>query len=323
MKVIIQIPCFNESGTLAQTVADLPRTLPGIDLVEFLIVDDGSSDDTVAVARAAGVDHIVHHSQNLGLARAFMTGIDACLREGADIIINTDADNQYSAADIPRLIEPILAGRAEMVVGARPIGSIAEFSALKKMLQRLGSSIMRRVSGTQIPDAPSGFRAFHRRVAMQLNVFSQYSYTLETIIQAGHKGFSIESVPVEVNPATRQSRLVKSIWSYIQRSMLTMLRIFVTYRPFRFFATLGTACFLAGFFLGARFLVYYFLTGGVGKVQSLILAALLLGSSLLLFLVGLVADLIAVNRSLLERMQGRLMRLEETVGELHKEVCKR
>ena len=245
MKLIIQIPCLNEAKTLGIALAELPRSVPGIDKVEILIVDDGSTDDTVAVARAAGVDHIVRHPANFGLARAFMTGLDASLKLGADIIVNTDADNQYCAADIPALVAPILEGRAEYVIGTRPIARIEHFSPVKKFLQKLGSYVVRRISGTQVEDAPSGFRALSRDAAMRMNVFNRYTYTLETIIQAGYKNIPILCVPVRVNADLRPSRLVKSVPRYIQRSIFTMIRIFVVYRPFKFFFSIGTVFFLA------------------------------------------------------------------------------
>jgi len=303
MKLIIQIPCYNEAGTLAIALAALPRKVPGFDTVEWLIIDDGSTDETVSIALANGVDHVVRHVRNQGLARAFMTGIEACLARGADVIVNTDADNQYEAADIPLLVQPILAKRAEIVVGARPIDTIEHFSPAKKLLQKLGSWVVRSVSRTTIPDAPSGFRAMSRDAACRLMVFSDYTYTLETIIQAGQKNIAITSVPVRTNEDLRPSRLLKSIPSYIRRSIATMLRIFVIYRPFRFFATLGIALFAIGFLIGLRF-VYFYLTGdGAGRVQSLILAAVLLGMGFQTILVAFLADLIAANRRILEDLR--------------------
>src|SRR5262245_37216147 len=316
-KLIIQIPCYNEEGSLGITLSELPRSLPGVDRVERLIIDDGSKDRTIEVARAHGVDHIVRLLHHKGLARAFVAGLEACLKAGADIIVNTDADNQYCAADIPRLIAPILAGDAEIVVGARPIPQIKHFSPMKKVLQKFGSWVVRLASRTRIPDAPSGFRAMSRSAAMQLHVFNEYTYTIETIIQAGQKGMTITSVPIRTNGDLRPSRLVKSIPSYIRRSLLTILRIFVTYRPFQFFAAQGVVVFSAGFLIGLRFL-YYFATGdGNGRVQSLILAALLMGIGFSLGVVGLLADLIAVNRQLLEKLDWRMHVLEEKLPAAH------
>lgn len=300
MKLIIQIPCFNEAETLAIALNALPRSVAGFDKVEWLIIDDGSTDDTVKVAKENGVDHVISHHQNQGLAKAFMTGLNNCLRLGADVIVNTDADNQYHADDIPKLIQPILDHSAEFVIGERPIETIEHFSPVKKLLQKLGSWVVRIASNTNIPDAPSGFRAMSRTVAQQLMVFNNYTYTLETIIQAGQKNMAITSVPVRVNEDLRPSRLVKSIPSYIKRSIITILRIFIIYRPFRFFATIGAILFSAGFLIGMRFLFHYLTGAGDGHIQSLILAALLLGIGFQTFLIAIVADLLAANRKLLE-----------------------
>jgi glycosyltransferase involved in cell wall biosynthesis len=312
-KLIIQIPCFNEEATLGITLAELPRRLPGVDVVEWLVIDDGCTDDTVAVAKAHGVDHIVHLPRNQGLARAFVAGLDACLRAGADVIVNTDADNQYHAGDIANLIEPILLGKAEIVVGERPIGDIDHFSPLKRRLQRLGSWVVRVASKTAIPDAPSGFRAMSRDAAMRLHVFNEYTYTLETIIQAGQKGMAITSVPVRTNRDLRPSRLVKSIGGYVCKQVPTIARIFMTYRPVQFFGVPAVFAFSLGLFLGLRFVWYYFTAGGAGHVQSLILAALLMGTGFFLCVVGLLADLIAVNRQLLEKLDYRVQLVEQLV----------
>lgn len=293
------------------TLKALPRSLPGIEEIEWLVIDDGSTDDTIEVARANGVDHIVRLPCHRGLAGAFMAGLDASLKAGADIIVNTDADNQYCADDIPMLIQPIVEGWAEIVIGSRPIRDIKHFSATKKILQKVGSAVVRLASRTSVPDAPSGFRAFTRNAAMQLHVFSEYSYTLETIIQAGQKGMAIASVPVRTNPYTRPSRLVASIPAYLNRQVTTIVRIFMTYRPFRFFAGPGMFLFIAGFMVGLRFLYFYLTVGGEGKIQSLILAALLMGSGFFLMVVGLVTDLIAVNRNLLERLDWKVQQIEE------------
>lgn len=300
MKLIIQIPCYNEAETLAITLADLPRKVEGFDIVEWLIIDDGSSDDTVSVALANGVDHVVRHRRNQGLAKAFMTGLEASLAAGADVIVNTDADNQYNAGDIPALTAPIVRHEADIVVGARPIAAIEHFSPVKKALQKLGSWVVRVASKTDIPDAPSGFRAWSRTAAQRMMVFNDYTYTLETIIQAGQKNMAITSVPVRVNGDLRPSRLVKSIPSYIKRSIITIVRIFVIYRPFRFFASIGVVLFTAGVLLGLRFLYYYLLGQGSGLVQSLILASVLMTMGFQTLLIAFVADLQAANRKLLE-----------------------
>jgi glycosyltransferase involved in cell wall biosynthesis len=256
MKLIIQIPCYNEEKTLPVTLGDLPRKLEGITRVEWLIINDGSTDRTVEVAKEHGVDHVVNFKKNRGLAEVFKAGIDACIALGADIIVNTDADNQYHAGDIPKLIRPILDGKADYVIGARPIAQIRHFSLVKKLLQKFGSYVVRRVSKTDIPDAPSGFRAISRDAALKLNVFNAYTYTLETIIQAGRKNMAITWVPVRVNEDLRPSRLVKSIPSYIKRSIITIFRIFAVYEPFRFFIRIGLTLFLAGVAIGVRFLYY-------------------------------------------------------------------
>jgi glycosyltransferase involved in cell wall biosynthesis len=309
-KLIIQIPCYNEEATLGLTLSELPRKLSGIDSVEWLIINDGSGDRTVEVARACGVNHIVSFEHNQGLAKAFMAGIEACLRSGADIIVNTDADNQYCAADIPKLIEPILRGQAEVVVGSRPIQEIEHFSPTKKFLQKLGSWVVRLASNTDIPDAPSGFRAYSRRAAMRLNVFNEYTYTLETIIQAGQRGMVVTSVPIRTNRFLRPSRLVKSIPSYVQRSILTILRIFMTYRPLRFFTLLGSVPLIFGLLLWVRWVVLYFQDPSRVRAPSLILAASLILIGFQLWTLGLMGDILAVNRKILEDIQLRLRRAE-------------
>jgi glycosyltransferase involved in cell wall biosynthesis len=310
MKLIIQIPCYNEENSLPITVAALPRQLPGIDVIEYLVIDDGSMDDTVQVARALGIQHVVSLPHR-GLARTFMTGLEECVRAGADIIVNTDADNQYCADDIGKLIEPILAGTAEMVVGARPINAIKHFSPIKKFLQRLGTWAVRVASGTDVADAPSGFRALSRNAAMQLKVFSKYSYTHETIIQAGRKGMIVASVPIRTNDDLRPSRLVKSIGGYVFRSLLTIVRIFMTYRPLRFFFILGSLAFGVGFLIGIRFLYFVFVGTGGGHVQSLILGSTCMVIGFITWVMGLISDLISVNRRLLEEISARVWRLEE------------
>jgi glycosyltransferase involved in cell wall biosynthesis len=310
-KLVIQIPCYNEEETLGVTLSRLPRKIPEINNIEWLIIDDGSTDRTVEVAKEHGVDHIVSLPSNQGLAKAFLAGLEASLNAGADIIVNTDADNQYCADDIPRLIEPILSGEAEIVVGARPIDEIEGFSFMKKCFQKLGSWVVRLASRTDIPDAPSGFRAISRKAAMRLNVFSEYTYTLETIIQAGQKGMAITSIPIRTNGALRKSRLVKSIPSYIYRSIVTIVRIFITYRSFRFFALLGVFSFIPGVLISLRFVYFYLIGDGAGHVQSLILSGLLMGTGFLLVVTAFVADLVSVNRKLLENIDWRVRQMEE------------
>ncbi len=311
MKLIIQIPCFNEAETLAIALNALPREVPGFDTVEWLIIDDGSTDDTVKVAEENGVDHVVRHTHNQGLAHGFMSGLTACIEHGADVIVNTDADNQYNADDIPALVAPVLAGKAEIVVGARPIETIEHFSPHKKLLQKLGSWVVRVASNTQIPDAPSGFRAISRNAAQQLIVFSEYTYTLETIIQAGQKNMAISSVPIRVNEDLRPSRLVKSIRSYVQRSIFTIGRIFVIYRPFQFFGSIGIVLFLLGFMIGTRFVWYYLGGNGDGHIQSLILSGILLAAGFQTVLVAFLADLLAANRKLLEDVRYKIQLLDK------------
>ncbi|MEN3751906.1 glycosyltransferase family 2 protein [Mangrovibacter sp. SLW1] len=311
MKLIIQIPCFNEAETLAISLAALPRKVEGFDTVEWLIIDDGSHDETVKVAKECGVDHVVQHTGNKGLARAFMTGLEASLAYGADVIVNTDADNQYNADDIPKLVQPIVENRAEIVVGERPIKFIEHFSPVKKLLQKLGSWVVRVASKTSIPDAPSGFRAMSRSAAQRLMVFNDYTYTLETIIQAGQKNMVITSVPIRINGDLRPSRLVKSIPSYIQRSIITIIRIFVIYRPFRFFGSIGAILFTAGFIIGLRYMFFYFDDKGEGHIQSLILASVLLGMGFQTLLVAFVADLLSANRKLMEDVRFKLAKTDD------------
>lgn len=310
MKLIIQIPCYNEEATLATTLSDLPKKIDGIDKIDVLIIDDGSTDRTVEVAKEFGVKHIVSHPKNLGLAKAFVSGLSASLQLGADIIVNTDADNQYCGCDIEKIVKPILDKSADIVIGSRPVENIKHFSLVKKMLQKLGSWVMRLVSSTKIVDAPSGFRAFSKEAAMQLNVFDNYTYTLETIIQAKAKGLNIISVPIRVNPELRKSKLISNIFDYIRRSIFTMTRMFIVYRPFRFFAIIGLLFLIAGFLLGSRFMYFYFNHQGSGHIQSLILSAVLLLTGVQIGLMAVFADLQAVNRRLLEDVQTRLKKLE-------------
>jgi glycosyltransferase involved in cell wall biosynthesis len=310
MKLIIQIPCLNEADSLPITLTALPRDVQGCDTVEWLVIDDGSSDDTAEVATRHGVNHIVRHPTNRGLAAAFMSGLDAAITHGADIIVNTDADNQYDARDIATLVAPIIEGRAEFVIGARPIASITHFSWIKRCLQRLGSHVVRTASRTTVVDAPSGFRAMTRDVALRLNVFNSYTYTLETIIQAGRSNIRVLSVPVRTNPDLRPSRLVRSTSGYVLRSLATIVRIFATYRPMLFFWLLGTVFAAAGLIAGIRFLAYAALGHGNGHVQSVIFSAACMIVAFMLFMLGFLADLMATNRRLLERIEWRVRRLE-------------
>lgn len=306
MKLIIQIPCYNEETTLGITLSALPRRVTGFDLVEWLIIDDGSRDRTCEVAREHGIDHVITHTHNLGLARAFCSGIDACLELGADVIVNTDADNQYCAADIPALVQPIIEGRSEMVVGARPIEEIDEFSTTKKIMQRLGSWVIRFVSNTNIPDCTSGFRAYSRKAARQLLVINSYTYTLETIIQAGQKNISITSVPISVNKSLRPSKLVKNIFSYVAKSAGTIIRIFFVYQPFQSLSYLGLLFLTAGTLLGLRYVWLIYIGQGIGHVQSLILCAIFMGMGFQTLLAAFIADLMATNRKILEEVRFKL-----------------
>lgn len=303
MKLIIQIPCYNEAETLEIALNDLPKEIDGIDEIEYLIINDGSQDDTVAVARRWGVHHVVNFRRNKGLAKGFMAGLDACLLNGADIIVNTDADNQYCGKDIAKLIQPILEGRADIVVGERPIDETAHFSPLKKKLQHLGSWVVRKASKTDIPDAPSGFRAYSREAAMHINVVNDYTYTLETIVQAGRNKMAITSVPVRTNPELRESRLFHSMWGYVKKSVLTILRAFLWYKPLYCFSIIALFPSLIGLGIGIRFLCFYFTGRGNGHIQSLILACTLLILGFITLVIGMLADVIAANRKILEDTQ--------------------
>lgn len=324
MKLIIQIPCLNEAATLATALATLPRELDGFDSIEWLVIDDGSSDGTAELAHELGVDHVVSHPVNRGLATAFMTGIDAALKAGADVIVNTDADNQYEAADIPKLVKPILEHRADMVIGARPIAQTEHFSWIKKKLQHLGSWAVRLASNTDVTDAPSGFRAMTSETAMRLKVFNAYTYTLETIIQAGLSNLTVVSVPVRTNPDLRPSRLVKSIPNYVKRSLLTILRVFVIYRPLTLFMWTSAILGAIGIAISFRYLAFLSVGDGVGHIQSLILAMLCIVLGALSFMIGLIADLIATNRKLMERVDLRLQRLAQyNVAQKHEATTDR
>lgn len=310
MKLIIQIPCYNEEGTLKITYDDLPKKIDGIDEIEYLIINDGSTDKTVEVARELGFHHIVSFKQNKGLAMGFMAGLDACLHLGADIIVNTDADNQYFGEDIEKLVRPIIENKADIVIGERPIDKTEHFSWKKKKFQHLGSWVVRLASGTNIPDAPSGFRAYSKEAALRINVTNKYTYTLETIIQAGHNKIAMTSIPIRTNGETRPSRLFTSIWKYMKRSASVIVRSFLMYSPLKFFSTLGSIIFLLGSLIGIRFLYFYFQGNGAGHIQSLILSAVLILIGVQTIVIGLQADIISANRKILEDIQYRIRKME-------------
>lgn len=310
MKLIIQIPCLNEAETLEVALNDLPKHIEGIDEIEYLIINDGSTDETVQVAKDWGVHYVVTFKQNKGLARGFMAGLDACLRNGADIIVNTDADNQYCGEDIEKLVRPILDEKADIVIGERPIDDTEHFSPLKKKLQHIGSWTVRVASKSDIPDAPSGFRAYSREAAIRLNVVNQYTYTLETIIQAGHEKFAMTSVPIRTNAELRPSRLFSSMFGYIKKSMVTIIRSFMMYKPLRFFGMLGAIIFLLGMIIGLRYIVFIALGTAGGHVQSLILASMLMMMGFMTGIIGLQADIISANRKLLEDIQYHVRKLD-------------
>lgn len=314
MKLIIQIPCYNEAETLEIALNDLPKEIKGIDEIEYLIINDGSTDNTVDVARKWGVHHIVSFTKNKGLAKGFMAGLDACLRHKADIIVNTDADNQYCAEDIPKLIQPILDKKADIVIGERPIDETEHFSWLKKKLQHFGSWVVRKASRTNIPDAPSGFRAFSREAAMRINVINDYTYTLETIVQAGRNRMAIVSVPIRTNPELRESRLFHSMFGYIKKSVLTIIRALMMYKPLYCFTVVAIIPSVIGVLIGVRFMVYYFMGRGGGHTQSLMLACTLLIIGFITFVIGMLADVISANRKILEDIQYHLKRNEYECG---------
>ncbi|HVL95418.1 MAG TPA: glycosyltransferase family 2 protein [Solirubrobacteraceae bacterium] len=314
MKLIIQIPCLNEEHTLPVTLADLPREVPGFDAVEWLVIDDGSTDRTVEVARAHGVHHIVRLTNNKGLASGFQAGMDACLKLGADVIVNTDADNQYFGGDIPRLVEPILAGRADMVVGDRQVMQIEHFSPLKKLLQRLGSWVVRQASSTTVPDTTSGFRAYNREAALALQVVSKFTYTLETIIQAGKLTVAVDHVPVRTNEKLRESRLFPSMWSYVRRNTVSIFRIYTMYEPLRVFMTAAVVVFAAALVPWLRFFIAFVQGDGSGHVQSLILGAVLFNAAMVLAALGVLGDLLSGQRIMLQRVFERVRRVELELG---------
>ncbi|CUX34389.1 glycosyltransferase family 2 protein [Clostridium sp. C105KSO13] len=320
MKLIIQIPCYNEAETLEVALNDLPKHIDGIDIIEYLIINDGSKDNTVEVAKNWGVNYVVSFRNNKGLARGFMAGLDACLRNGADIIVNTDADNQYCGADIEKLVQPILRGEAGMVVGERPIDATEHFSPLKKKLQHFGSWVVRRASRTNVPDAPSGFRAYSRHTAMRMNVINEYTYTLETIVQAGRQKMAVTSVPIRTNAELRPSRLFNSMFGYVKKSMLTIGRALIMYKPMYCFAWIAGIFGVAGFALGIRFVVYYIGGNGDGHIQSLILASMLIVIAVMAGVMGLLGDVISANRKLLEEIQFELRKIDYGPG--HEEVKK-
>lgn len=310
MKLIIQIPCFNEAQTLEVALNDLPKHIDGIDKIEYLIINDGSLDNTTEVAQKWGVNYIVTFRRNKGLAKGFMAGLDACLRNGADIIVNTDADNQYCGEDIEKLVRPILEEKADIVIGERPIDQTIHFSPMKKKLQHFGSWVVQKASDSDIPDAPSGFRAYSREAAMRLNVTNEYTYTLETIVQAGREKFAQTSVPIRTNEELRPSRLFNSMFGYVKKSMIAIIRAFIMYKPLKFFTIVGLIPFLLGTGLGIRYIVLLVTGSAGGHVQSLILASILILMGFMTIIIGLQADIIAKNRKLLEDIQYHVRKLD-------------
>jgi glycosyltransferase involved in cell wall biosynthesis len=316
VKLIIQIPCYNEAETLPQTVADLPNCIPGVDIIEYLVIDDGSKDGTAEIARALGVHHVLRNFHNIGLARSFARGVDFALEQQADIIVNTDGDNQYRGEDIALLVAPILSGNAEVVIGDRQTSTVEEFSRSKKLLQQIGSSIVRYFSGVQVPDAVSGFRAISRNAAKQINIVSSFSYTIEMLIQVGKKSLSVTSVPVRTNPKTRDSRLFKSVFRFIERSGTTAIRMYAMYQPLRIFFMIGLVVALIGLLPILRFIYFYLFASGEGKVQSLIIGCALLTVGSLTALMGLMADLVGRNRQLLEMTLKRVKDIDLVIQEM-------
>lgn len=310
MKLIIQIPCYNEAQTLEIALNELPKHIEGIDEIEYLIINDGSQDNTVEVAKNWGVHYVVNFKSNKGLAKGFMAGLDACLRNKADIIVNTDADNQYCGEDIEKLVRPILDGNSDIVIGERPIDNTEHFSPLKKQLQHFGSWVVRKASKTDIPDAPSGFRAYSRDAAMRMNVINEYTYTLETIVQAGRNKMACTSVPIRTNGELRPSRLFNSMFGYVKKSMLTIVRAFMMYRPLYFFTIIGSILTVIGVAIGIRFIYFFSIDGGRGHTQSLILASMMIILGVMTGIVGLQADIISGNRKLLEDIQYHVRKLD-------------
>lgn len=313
-KLIIQIPCLNESATLPETLNDLPKNIPGIDIIEILVIDDGSTDNTASVAREHGVHHVIRFKRNRGLAAAFAAGLDACLKHGADFIVNTDADNQYSGADVAKLLEPLVGGHADVTIGDRNISSLKHLPIIRRILQRLGSWVVRQVSSTNVPDSTSGFRAYTREAALSMTLVSEFSYTLESIIQAGKKRLAIAHVLIDTNPKTRESRLFKSVASYVKKSAATIIRVYAMYEPLKIFTYIGIVFFGAGFAISLRFLYFYLNNAGQGHLQSLILSAVLMIVGFQVLLIGLVADVISGNRKLIEDLVYRVRKMELSLG---------
>ena len=313
-KLIIQIPCLNESATLPETLNDLRKNIPGIDIIEILVIDDGSTDNTASVAREHGVHHVIRFKRNRGLAAAFAAGLDACLKHGADFIVNTDADNQYSGADVAKLLEPLVGGHADVTIGDRNISSLKHLPIIRRILQRLGSWGVRQVSSTNVPDSTSGFRAYTREAALSMTLVSEFSYTLESIIQAGKKRLAIAHVLIDTNPKTRESRLFKSVASYVKKSAATIIRVYAMYEPLKIFTYIGIVFFGAGFAISLRFLYFYLNNAGQGHLQSLILSAVLMIVGFQVLLIGLVADVISGNRKLIEDLVYRVRKMELSLG---------